>query len=169
MGEDFGSIAVATETGADVTLVAGRLAGALIVTVMEMQLDGVCTTAVWQWSDISCSDILSQFISPTSGWTEALEGHTSTSDANLSFCQHQKEFSTKSGPLTRTLPTTCAIFSYPPPPLPASAIFTSVAPIPESPTIFTRLRRALTFLNEKALFAALQQLTIYDNEASLES
>ncbi|KAJ4947664.1 hypothetical protein JOQ06_009697, partial [Pogonophryne albipinna] len=37
---DFGSIAVATETGADVTLVAGRLAGALIVTVMEMQLDG---------------------------------------------------------------------------------------------------------------------------------
>lgn len=52
-------------------------------------LSGVCTTAVWQWSDISCSDILSQFISPASGWTEALEGHTSTSDANLSFCQHQ--------------------------------------------------------------------------------
>lgn len=52
-------------------------------------LSGVCTTAVWQWADISCSDILSQFISPASGWTEALEGHTSTSDANLSFCQHQ--------------------------------------------------------------------------------
>lgn len=52
-------------------------------------LSGVCTTAVWQWSDISCSDILSQFISPASGWTGALEGHTGTSDANLSFCQHQ--------------------------------------------------------------------------------
>lgn len=37
---DLGSIAVATETEADVTLVAGRLAGALIITVMKMQLDG---------------------------------------------------------------------------------------------------------------------------------
>lgn len=42
---DFGSIAVVTETGADVTLVAGRLAGALIVTVMEMQLDGTSSVA----------------------------------------------------------------------------------------------------------------------------
>lgn len=36
-------------------------------------------------------------------------------------------------------------------------------------SLFTRLPRALTFLNEKALFAAPQQLTIYDNEASAES
>lgn len=43
---DFGSMAVATETGADVTLVAGRLAGALIVTVMEMQLDGTSSVAL---------------------------------------------------------------------------------------------------------------------------
>lgn len=43
---DFGSIAVATETGADVTLVAGRLAGALIVTVMKMQLDGTSSVAL---------------------------------------------------------------------------------------------------------------------------
>ncbi|KAK2854224.1 hypothetical protein Q5P01_006885 [Channa striata] len=43
--EDLGSIAVATETGADVTLVAGRLAGALIVTVTEMQLDGTSSVA----------------------------------------------------------------------------------------------------------------------------
>ncbi|KAF0043356.1 hypothetical protein F2P81_004693 [Scophthalmus maximus] len=42
----FGSIAAATETGADVTLVAGRLAGALIVTVMEMQLDGTSSVAL---------------------------------------------------------------------------------------------------------------------------
>ena len=39
-------MAVATETGADVTLVAGRLAGALIVTVMEMQLDGTSSVAL---------------------------------------------------------------------------------------------------------------------------
>lgn len=74
----------------------------------------------------------------------------------------------KSWHLTSAISTRHAIFSYPPP-LPGSAISTSVSPSPESPTIFTRLRRALTFLNEKALFAALQQLTIYDNEASLES
>lgn len=43
---DFGSIAVATETGADVTLVAGRLAGALIVTVTGMQLDGTSSVAL---------------------------------------------------------------------------------------------------------------------------
>ncbi|KAI4830886.1 hypothetical protein KUCAC02_002487, partial [Chaenocephalus aceratus] len=50
--EDFGSIAVATETGADVTLVAGRLAGALIVTVMEMQLDGnIIFHLPCQWMD----------------------------------------------------------------------------------------------------------------------
>lgn len=67
-----------------------------------------------------------------------------------------------------TISSRCAILSYPSP-FPASAISTSVSSSPESPTIFTRLRRALTFLNEKALFAALQQLTIYDNEASLES
>lgn len=42
---DLGSIAAATETGADVTLVAGRLAGALIVTVMEMQPDGTSSVA----------------------------------------------------------------------------------------------------------------------------
>lgn len=52
-------------------------------------LSVMCTTVVWQQSDISCSDILSQFISPASEWTEALEGHSSTSNANLSFCQHQ--------------------------------------------------------------------------------
>lgn len=52
-------------------------------------LSVMCTTVVWQRSDISCSDILSQFISPASEWTEALEGHSSTSNANLSFCQHQ--------------------------------------------------------------------------------
>lgn len=56
-----------------------------------------------------------------------------------------------------------------PPYLRGSAISASVSSSPESPTIFTRLGRALTFLNEKALFPALQQLTIYDNEASLES
>lgn len=50
---------------------------------------GVCTAALWQCSDISCSDILSQFISPASGRTEALEGHTRTSNTNLSFGQHQ--------------------------------------------------------------------------------
>lgn len=43
---DFGSIAVTTKTGADVTLVAGRLAGALIITVMEMQLDGTSSVAL---------------------------------------------------------------------------------------------------------------------------
>uniref|UniRef100_A0AAV2LNG5 Uncharacterized protein n=1 Tax=Knipowitschia caucasica TaxID=637954 RepID=A0AAV2LNG5_KNICA len=43
---DFGSIVVVTETGADVTLVAGRLAGALIVIVTEMQLDGTSSVAV---------------------------------------------------------------------------------------------------------------------------
>lgn len=43
---DLGSIAVATETGADVTLVAGRLAGALIITVMKMQPDGTSSVAL---------------------------------------------------------------------------------------------------------------------------
>lgn len=43
---DFGSIAVATETGADVTLVAGRLAGTLTITVMKMQLDGTSSVAL---------------------------------------------------------------------------------------------------------------------------
>lgn len=43
---NIGSIAVATETGADVTLVAGRLAGALIITVMKMQLDGTSSVAL---------------------------------------------------------------------------------------------------------------------------
>lgn len=50
---------------------------------------GVCTAALWQRSDISCSDILSQFISPASGRTEALKGHTRTSNTNLSFGQRQ--------------------------------------------------------------------------------
>lgn len=53
-------------------------------------LSVVCRAALWQQSDISSSDILSQFISPAREWTEALEGHSSTSYANLSFCQHRR-------------------------------------------------------------------------------
>lgn len=53
---DFGSIAVATETGADVTLVAGRLAGALIITVTKMQLDGTSSVALQgeEWGVYIC-------------------------------------------------------------------------------------------------------------------
>ncbi|KAK2920363.1 hypothetical protein Q8A73_002567 [Channa argus] len=145
----------------------------LMSALFREPLRGLDTTAVWQWSDISCSDILSQFISPASGWTEALEGHTSTSNANLSFCQHHPMAESDSCPRLHVF----AVNSGPLPSLPGCGYppFSAVPspprspPSPESPTIFTRFGRALTFLNEKPLFAAPQQLTIYDKEASLES
>lgn len=82
---DLGSIAVATETEADVTLVAGRLAGALIITVTKMQLDGtssvffhveerrVCVR-VWAGEGLA----LSELPSPTSaGACTHTHNHTS--------------------------------------------------------------------------------------------
>lgn len=60
---DLGSIAAATETEADVTLVAGRLAGALIVTVMEMQLDGTSSVALRREGCVHVGECVSE-----SGW-----------------------------------------------------------------------------------------------------
>lgn len=58
-----------TETEADVTLVAGRLAGALIVTVMEMQLDGTSSVALRREGCVHVGECVSE-----SGWLREAGG-----------------------------------------------------------------------------------------------